>query len=1434
ADIVLGQKDGEGGAPEFSTLPDWCLHSMSVWRVLDRYGPNLLHYKTIQEIELQRELEDLVKQISAQLVRGKGGLAEECKALLAGFTQRLGEGESGDQVDAEFRSSLQAILERFAKKGQAELDRSLQARRSKLPESTKEEAKRKLQMPVEYQGELTRYTWTLSLTEAVDRDQLRALKVHFKKTIEKLWEAQASQAIAEEQARQMFKSEWKAFEDKCRERFSRTSKSKKQLAEEVCLVFNHLLRQHRHGDEALHVLELVQASALLSEDTFAWQPDRVARDFLEVRQPAKLAEFAAQRPERQMAPRGSRPSVSSPPDAARSGGQRELLETLVVPELQRHLAPVLSLEIPDGSTQMPSEEQLLAATKRLNEAVQAEENRFLAQLGLRLKGGLVDFLNVLQMGLRRSLLHGLVRAEAQRHEHQWQVLQSHREHTEKEFIEMVQRRTSDTGRAKMLAESFFDSLAREWLDETLVAVAADIRAQCLADMPDASGAAERAYQQAFVERCWEDVMEYVLDVNAYLHKIFSSLFEDRKVAITRIQRPQIASQLGGFFDALCAAAQRWGSREGSKRCKLSGLQTTLRSLAAESRAGAQKESSDAWPLLSERFPVVADFDVEDPVRFTQEFSLQIATLLGEAQVDGLVSERLEAALQKQQAQVWALIKGCSAMCPCCGSKCDRPTVSSNKISLLTVSYTIIGFCDICACPARKTRHMRGEALARQPAAAGADLKQALPQEVQGTKLLTFTILASFGGRGSELLVLRVGSCQRSLPTLQMQVMAPALNFCCAGRNLKPQGEPARRLLPEPPQSLSPLSPTGRSRLAPPALWTLLSRLTALRPLVMLSLTVSGCQSLRLPLHSRQASQTVLLRQKLAAATALCPAMTRSGDARPSQAVRVLGPAVGLVAGSSLAACFSASSSSATSAWVGSTPTRRLDASTKAFLGRAEGQSSGFSRGACDASWSAASGMLAATAAAAVAAVGSRRVPSSSNLAGGRRVQVDPSAPSARRRAGPVFGGQEDPRAESGSYSYDEKSGTVKFSTASASQPTVVFGGQADGRRAPEPATVGLPPLARDESEYAGANPAVGHSAYTTEYPEVYDLKDPKGSFTRVGRQILQEIKSDLPTFYELPQKEVDWVERSLEYNTQGGKMNRGLIVVETGVAMMKHQGREPTNADLHRFAVLGWAVEYLQACMLMADDMMDGSLTRRGAPCWYKLPSVGMLNTNDFLMVEMFVYKLLKRHFGQEKIFPWLVDLFLETTFQTECGQLLDSICANCELEELTTTRWELIVKYKTAFYSFYLPVALAMLVSGVRERAPYDAAREALLLMGVYFQAQDDYLDAFACPEELGKVGTDIQDKKCSWLFAHAYHEHGTPEAKAYLDKNYGKCQVGSEEEQRIKDIYKELGLQELFAKYESDVGLQLDQFKHKVTDAGLPWSVFERFFAMIHKRRK
>ena len=59
----------------------------------------------------------------------------------------------------------------------------------------------------------------------------------------------------------------------------------------------------------------------------------------------------------------------------------------------------------------------------------------------------------------------------------------------------------------------------------------------------------------------QDVLEYVLDVSAYLHKIFLNLFEGRKVSITRVQRPRIAAQLGEWFGSLTCAAHRWSHRE---------------------------------------------------------------------------------------------------------------------------------------------------------------------------------------------------------------------------------------------------------------------------------------------------------------------------------------------------------------------------------------------------------------------------------------------------------------------------------------------------------------------------------------------------------------------------------------------------------------------------------------------------------------------------------------------------------------------------------------------------------------------------------------------------------------------------------------------------------------------------------------------------------
>eukprot|EP00842_Homolaphlyctis_polyrhiza_P002552 jgi/Hompol1/3298/HPOL_006472-RA len=143
--------------------------------------------------------------------------------------------------------------------------------------------------------------------------------------------------------------------------------------------------------------------------------------------------------------------------------------------------------------------------------------------------------------------------------------------------------------------------------------------------------------------------------------------------------------------------------------------------------------------------------------------------------------------------------------------------------------------------------------------------------------------------------------------------------------------------------------------------------------------------------------------------------------------------------------------------------------------------------------------------------------------------------------------------------------------------------------------------------------------------------------------------------YKLPQNGRDWIRKMLDTNVPGGKMNRGLTVPSAYASLLK---RELTADELFKAQALGWCIEFLQAFFLISDDIMDGSLTRRGLPCWYKTEGVGMIAINDSFIVEAAIYQILKKHFKSHPAYADFLELFHEVTYQTELGQLMDLITA--------------------------------------------------------------------------------------------------------------------------------------------------------------------------------
>lgn len=227
----------------------------------------------------------------------------------------------------------------------------------------------------------------------------------------------------------------------------------------------------------------------------------------------------------------------------------------------------------------------------------------------------------------------------------------------------------------------------------------------------------------------------------------------------------------------------------------------------------------------------------------------------------------------------------------------------------------------------------------------------------------------------------------------------------------------------------------------------------------------------------------------------------------------------------------------------------------------------------------------------------------------------------------------------------------------------------------------------------------------------------------------------------------------------------------------------------------GAALELLHSFALIHDDVMDDSLTRRGEDALHvqfrKRHQQQSLTGEHrrygeavaVLIGDMaFVYadKMMN---GAT---PAAVEVFTELRVELNIGQYLD-VSATAQ-GEATLPMARKIAQFKSGKYTVERPLHLGAALAG-----RFDELASGLSAYGIpvgeAFQLRDDILGAFGDPTIIGKpVGGDLKEGKPTALLAWA-REHGSDVDNAYLDKYYGRADIGDLQIQTLQNILDSTG---------------------------------------------
>lgn len=227
------------------------------------------------------------------------------------------------------------------------------------------------------------------------------------------------------------------------------------------------------------------------------------------------------------------------------------------------------------------------------------------------------------------------------------------------------------------------------------------------------------------------------------------------------------------------------------------------------------------------------------------------------------------------------------------------------------------------------------------------------------------------------------------------------------------------------------------------------------------------------------------------------------------------------------------------------------------------------------------------------------------------------------------------------------------------------------------------------------------------------------------------------------------------------------------------------EADYKKALDAALAIEVFHNFSLVHDDIMDDAPLRRGKMTVHEKWDIntGILSGDAMLIMA---YQLFENY--DATTFQSLAKLFSKTALKVCEGQQ-DDIDFETR-NDVKISEYLKMIEYKTAVL-----IAAAMQMGAIVANASNEDQQSIYEFgknLGIAFQLQDDYLDAFGNPETFGKqIGGDIIENKKTYLFLKAI-EFSSEEDKKELINLYRSNGDNTTKIETVKQLFIKSGSSE------------------------------------------